>query len=260
MMPSHMTVAEEKLAELYRLASLGRLLACVAHEINTPVASILSNNDVMRRALEALRDVPLAAETARKIEALRTLADVDKAACERIKGLIRTVKRLARGKDAERGEADVNALLRECLTLVQYEFRSRIAVETDFGELPSVVCYPQLLSQVFLNLLINAGQAIEGEGRVVVGTLAEAGAVHIRISDTGRGIDPANRAKLFTPGFTTKPAGVGTGLGLAISKEAIEKHGGTIEFESRPGGGTTFHIRIPAGSSHGGQNPDSPDC
>lgn len=248
----------QSLEQLYRLASLGRLMASVTHEINTPVASILSNNDALRRALEALRDVPLPAEAARKIEALRTLAQVDQVACERISGVIRTVKRLARGEDAERGAADVNELLRECLSLVQYEFRGRIEVETDFGELPAVECYPQLLSQVFLNLLINAGQAIEGEGRVKVSTLAEAGEVHIRISDTGRGIDPADRPKLFTPGFTTKPAGVGTGLGLAISKEAIERHGGAIDFENRPGGGATFHIRIPVGIPHGGQNPDSP--
>ena len=242
----------EKLEALYRLASLGRMLACVTHEINTPVASILSNNDALRRALEALRDVPLPADAARKIETLRNLAEVDQAACERISGVIRTVKRLARGEDAERGTADVNELLRECLSLVQYEFRGRITVDTEFGQLPSVMCYPQLLSQVFLNLLINAGQAIEGEGRVNVSTHAEAGDVHIRIADTGCGIDPAHHSKLFTPGFTTKPAGVGTGLGLAISKEAVERHGGALDFESRPGSGTTFHIRIPAGIPHGG--------
>ena len=242
----------EKLEELYRLASLGRMLAYVTHEINTPVASILSNNDALRRALEALRDVPLPPDAARKIDAVRNLAEVDQAACERISGVIRTVKRLARGDDAERAAADINELLRESLSLVQYEYRGRITVETDFGELPRVECYPQLLSQVFVNLLINAGQAIEGEGRVAMRTYAAGDDVHVRISDTGRGIDPADQPRVFTPGFTTKPAGVGTGLGLAITKEAVERHGGSIDFESRPGSGTTFHLRIPAGTPHGG--------
>lgn len=242
----------ERLTELYRFAALGRMVASVVHEINTPVASILSNNEVMRRALDKLKESPLPPEAGKTVDALRSLAAVDHVACERISGVIRTVKRLVRREDAERARADVNELMRDCLALVHYEFRQRITVETDFGPVPDVECYPHLLSQVFLNLLVNAAQAIEGEGHIRVRTRSEAGTLHVWISDTGRGVDPADQPKLFTSGFTTKPPGAGTGLGLAISKESVEKHGGTIDFESRPGAGTTFHIGIPAESSHGG--------
>jgi signal transduction histidine kinase len=141
---------------------------------------------------------------------------------------------------------NLNEHLRDTLKLTEAEFRRRVAVETDFGELPDVECYPQMLSQVFLNLLVNAGQAIEGEGRITVRTRMEGEMVHVSISDTGRGMSSDTQAHAFEAGFTTKPVGEGTGLGLSISREIIEdKHGGTMNFESRPGEGTTFHIRIP---------------
>jgi signal transduction histidine kinase len=103
-----------------------------------------------------------------------------------------------------------------------------------------------MLSQVFLNILVNAGQAIDGPGKITVRTHAEGGTVHISIADTGRGIQPEDRPKIFAGGFTTKPVGVGTGLGLSLSKRIVEEtHGGSIDFESEVGVGTTFHIRIP---------------
>jgi len=142
---------------------------------------------------------------------------------------------------------DLNEHLRDTLKLTQAEFRRRVTVETDFGELPEVECYPQMLNQVFLNLLVNAGQAIEGEGKIVVRTREEGGDVHISIADSGRGMSVEQQRKAFEAGFTTKAVGEGTGMGLAISREIIEqKHGGTIAFESEAGRGTTFHIRIPS--------------
>jgi signal transduction histidine kinase len=99
---------------------------------------------------------------------------------------------------------------------------------------------------VFLNILVNAGQAIEGEGKVTVRTQLDGDCVLISISDTGRGIPPEHAARVFSSGFTTKPIGIGTGLGLAISRQiVVEKHKGSIDFETEPGAGTTFHIRIP---------------
>src|SRR5207302_164322 len=137
---------------------------------------------------------------------------------------------------------DLNEQLRMALKLMHGEFRRRIVVETDYGEVPPVECYAPMLDQVFLNLLVNAGQAIEGEGRIGVRTRCDGAAVRISISDTGRGIPSEQKDKIFTEGFTTKPAGVGTGLGLAIAREVVvEKHGGRIDFESEPGVGTTFH-------------------
>jgi two-component system NtrC family sensor kinase len=141
---------------------------------------------------------------------------------------------------------DLNEQLRMALKLMHGEFRRRIMVHADYGDLPPVECYAQMLDQVFLNLLVNAGQAIEGEGRVGVRTRLDGSEVCVSISDTGKGIAPEQQQKIFTQGFTTKPVGVGTGLGLAISREiVVEKHGGRIDFESEPGVGTTFHIHIP---------------
>jgi signal transduction histidine kinase len=143
-------------------------------------------------------------------------------------------------------KADLNQQIESTLKLTQGEFKGRIKVETDFGELPPVECHASMLSQVFLNILVNAGQSICGPGKITVRTRAEGGRVHISIADTGGGIKPEDRPKIFAGGFTTKPVGVGTGLGLSLSKRIVEEtHGGSIDFESEVGAGTTFHIRIP---------------
>ncbi|MFB3827037.1 MAG: sensor histidine kinase [Bryobacteraceae bacterium] len=242
----------QQLAEEHQMASIGRLLAGIVHEINTPIGSIFSNNEVLRRSVDKLREL-LAdprpdnlAKAGRILDTAASLAAVDKIACERIASVIRGLKTFSRADPGdELRKADINENLRNTLKLAQAEYRRRVTIATDFGEVPEVECYPHLLNQVFLNLLVNAGHAIEGEGVVTVRTRAGDGAVHIWISDTGSGMTPEVKAKIFETGFTTKPVGVGTGLGLALSRRIVEKHGGTIEFESEPGVGTTFHVSIP---------------
>jgi signal transduction histidine kinase len=245
-MKPEQAAADQRIESLYRMAALGRLLAGCVHEIGTPAGSILSNNDVVARALASLKAMALPPEAARLVETMSELNAVDKVACERISAVIRSIKGLAGGARGPKTKTDLNGLLRQALQLVQHEFRGRVAVETDLGKLPEVECYPDQAGQVFLNLLVNAGQAIEGEGRVSVRSRFEGGEVHISIADTGRGIEPADQSKIFACGFTTKPAGVGMGFGLAISRQIVEAHGGRIGFESRPGQGTTFHLWIPA--------------
>jgi signal transduction histidine kinase len=239
-------------AELHQMAAIGRLLAGIVHEINTPIGSIFSNNEVMIRSLEVLNELlenprPETIERARHtLATCSALAAVDRIACERIRSVIRGLKTFARTDGGEPHKVDLNEHLRDTLKLTQAEFRRRVLVETDFGDLPAVECYPQMLNQVFLNLVVNAGQAIDGEGRIEVRTRAEGGTVHITIADNGRGMTPEQMAHAFEPGFTTKPVGVGTGMGLAIAKEIVEeRHGGTIGVRSKPGAGTTFEIRIP---------------
>jgi two-component system NtrC family sensor kinase len=241
-------------AELHQMASIGRLLAGIVHEINTPLGSVFSNNEVLRRSLEKL-DTLLAECDAAQVEkargivcTLKQLAAVDQIACERIRGVIRGLKTFARTDGVEPRKADLNQHLRDTLKLTQAEFRKRVAVETDFAELPEVECYPLMLSQVFLNLLVNAAQAIEAQGTIAVRTrLEDAGeTVHVSIADSGRGMTPEQKENAFRAGFTTKAVGEGTGLGLSIAKEIIEeKHGGSLSFESELGKGTTFHVRIP---------------
>ncbi|MBZ5584020.1 MAG: HAMP domain-containing histidine kinase [Acidobacteriia bacterium] len=239
-------------AELHQMAAIGRLLTGIVHEINSPLGSIFSNNEVIRRSLDMLLPLladpsPESLQKARRVaETCRDLAAVDRIACERIRSVIRGLKSFSRLDSGEPREVDLNENLRDTLKLTQAEFRKRIAVETDLGELPPVECYPQMLNQVFLNLLINASQAIEGEGCIRVGTRLEDGMVRVSIADTGRGMTPEQQAKAFNAGFTTKPLGEGAGLGLSIAREIVEeKHGGSIHFESELGQGTTFHIRIP---------------
>jgi two-component system NtrC family sensor kinase len=224
------------------------------HEINTPLGSVFSNNEVLRASLQKLDTLLVTAdagslEKARQIATtLQQLAAVDQIACERIRAVIRGLKTFARTDCADPRRADLNQHLRDTLKLTQAEFRRRITVETDFADLPEVECYPQMLSQVFLNLLVNAGQAIEGQGTITVRTQLEDNGetVHISIADSGRGMTPEQQEKAFSAGFTTKAVGEGTGLGLSITKEIIEeRHGGSIAFESALGVGTTFHVRIP---------------
>jgi signal transduction histidine kinase len=119
-------------------------------------------------------------------------------------------------------------------------------VVTDFGELPEVECYPGLLNQAFLNLVVNAAQAIQGDGTVTVKTKTDGDFIEIAIADDGAGIPPDVRKRIFSAGFTTKPIGEGTGLGLALTREIIQDtHGGKIWFESELGSGTTFFMRLP---------------
>jgi signal transduction histidine kinase len=238
--------------ELHQMAAVGRLLAGIVHEINTPLGAIFSNNEVISRSLEMLgplieQGTPEALERAGKIVATcQSLAGVDRIACERIRSVIRGLKSLSRVDGSEPRKVDLNQQLLDTVKLTQAEFRRRIVVETDLGELPEVECFPQMLNQVFLNLLMNAGQAIQGEGCIRIRSRLENGMAHISITDTGPGMSPEAQARAFEPGYTTKPVGEGTGLGLPISREiVVDKHGGTIDFESRPGKGTTFHIRIP---------------
>jgi two-component system NtrC family sensor kinase len=249
----------KQLIELHRLSAIGQLLAGVVHEINTPVGSILSNNEVSSRSLQMLRELldqaaadnkPPPPKAARILEALMSLAAVDKIACERILALVRSLKNFLGGREEEFVRVDLNEVLDNTLKLARCEFRRRIRVETDYGDIPLCECDPQQMGQVFLNLLINAGQAIEGEGQVTLRTRRDGDAIVVAISDTGCGIAPEHRDKIFTSGFTTKPAGVGTGLGLAISKEIVGGlHHGSLTFESEPGHGTTFYVRIPVSRS-----------
>jgi two-component system NtrC family sensor kinase len=246
--------------ELHQFAAIGRLLAGIVHEINTPIGSVFSNTEVILRSLAMMEPLladgsPEALEKARRLaESCRSLAEVDRIACERIRSVIRGLKTYSRVDGAEPRKVDLNEHLRDTIKLTQAEFRRRVSVETEFGELPEIECFPQMLNQVFLNLLVNAGQAIEGEGKITVRTSLEGGCARIDIADTGRGMTRQQQAKAFQAGYTTKSVGEGTGMGLSISKEIIEeKHGGTIDFESELGRGTIFHIRIPLRQTRSGQ-------
>lgn len=245
--------AEEKIREQYRMVTLGRLMAGVVHEINTPIGSIFSNNEVLRRCVEGLtaqlaaQEQPPTAKATKMLDTMRQLLDVDKLACERIAAIVKSLKTYARVDESELRKVNLEELIRSTLKLAAGECKKGVRMVIDFpAGLPEVECYPPLIGQVVLNIVVNAAQAIEGEGLVTIRGVERGEAVEVSISDTGKGIPEEVRPRIFAAGFTTKPLGQGTGLGLNISRKIIvENHRGSIWFESETGHGTTFYFQIP---------------
>jgi two-component system NtrC family sensor kinase len=241
------------LVQSEKMASLGNLVAGVAHEINTPVGSINSNNDVMIRALDKLRHLVEQApseirddpELVRTLSALEKIGEVNQTACDRIVRIVRSLRNFARLDESERKKVPVHEGLESTLTLVHHELKNRIDVVRDYGDLPEIECSPSQINQVFMNMLVNASQAIEDKGSITIRTRAEGESVTIAFIDTGTGIKPENLEKIFDPGFTTKGVGVGSGLGLPICYKIVKEHGGRIDVESRVGHGTTFKVTLP---------------
>jgi two-component system, NtrC family, sensor kinase len=239
-------------SELQQMAAIGQLGVGIAHEINSPVGSLISNNMVLRHLVDELQKLladPQAEsleKAGRLLETCRSLTDVDRIACERIQILVRGIKRFARADQGEPQLTDINLELRETLSLAACQYQSRIQCDLQLSELPKLPVFPQRLNQVFLNLLVNSAQAIESAGTISVKTEREGDVVHISFGDNGKGMTPGEKARVFQAGFTTKERGEGTGLGLSLSRKIVEQeHGGSIDFESEAGVGTTFHIRLP---------------
>jgi len=229
-----------------KMAALGLLVAGVAHEINTPMGAIHSNNDNMRRAVAKIRR--LLGSQEQEVERLFDIVDEvcrnNEAATERIMKIVHSLKNFARLDEAERKEVDIHEGIESTLTLVQHQLKNRIRVEKQFADLPEIQCHPIQLNQVFMNILVNAAHAIPDQGTITIKTLKEGGNVKVVIGDTGVGIPHEHLSKIFDPGFTTKGVGLGTGLGLSICYKIVQDHNGKIEVESSSAG-TIFTITLP---------------
>ena len=247
---SNRTNEQELMGQLIqseKMAALGLLVAGVAHEINTPMGAIHSNNDIMYRAVNKIEKAlgPDAnPEVARLLGILKEVCANNEIATERIMHIVRSLKNFARLDEAERKYADIHEGIESTLMLLQYQLKMRIRIEKDFGDLPMIECHPNQLNQVFMNIMVNSTQAIPSRGTIRIRTWKEDGLIKIAISDTGVGIPQEHLSKVFDPGFTTKGAGVGTGLGLSICYRIVQDHGGAIEVESSTAG-TTFTITLP---------------
>ncbi len=243
--------AQTQLVQSAKLAAMGQLVAGVAHEINTPLGTINSNFDVTSRALNIIREEMTkhpggpSNKSQQMFSTLDSLMNVNRLACARIIRIVRDLRNFARLDEADFKEANLNESIEGTLSLLQHELRDRIEVIREFSELPLIPCYPNRLNQVFMNLLVNAIQAIAGKGQIRIRTQVKDQHLYVTISDSGSGIKPEHLDKIFDPGFTTKGVGVGTGLGLSISARIVHDHQGTISVETELGRGTTFTITLP---------------
>ena len=220
-----------------KMASLGQLVAGIAHEINTPVASIKSNNELFAKIIPTINDNEIK-------EMAESLNSLDKEAISRINNIVISLKKFVRLDEAELQEANINNEIDLTLELIRHETKNRITIVKNYGNLPPIKCFPNSLNQVFTNILINACHSIKDKGTITITTSFEAETLTVSIKDTGCGIPKENIDKIFTAGFTTKGVGIGTGLGLAISRKIINQHCGEIIVNSEVNKGSEFIITI----------------
>ena len=238
-----------------KMASLGNLVAGVAHEINNPTGAVRSAADVSNRCLDRLEEVITQGDSTGSIvdnlhfqtaiKLLRENVQIALEGSERIAKIVRSLRTFARLDKSELDKADIHEGLESTLTLLHHELKYDVEVIRDYGKIPRIYCYAQELNQVFMNVLANAIHAIENKGTIRIKTSADKTNVYVEIADTGKGIPPDKLERIFDPGFTTKGVGVGTGLGLSISHNIIQKHEGEIRVKSEFGKGTTFTAVLP---------------
>jgi signal transduction histidine kinase/CheY-like chemotaxis protein len=244
----------ERLAMADRMASIGALAAGVAHEINNPLAYVSANLGALTRALgeipEEARSPALQGPLGRCEQALAEARD----GVARVAEIVRDLKAISRSTEDNRAPTDVHAAIDVAVKMSSVEVSPRARVVKEYGRVPLVFANEARLAQVFINLLVNAAQAISegaapaGEIRVVTRT-DEQGRAIVEVRDTGPGIPPDVLRRVFEPFFTTKPVGVGTGMGLSICHGIVASHGGEITAESEVGVGTVFRVALPACAS-----------
>ncbi len=250
----HLRETQGQLVQSEKMASLGMLVAGIAHEINTPIGAVSSMHNTLMLALDKLKDAleEVSSQDDKLAKTIRTMMRVIEDAnnvihngTERVTTIVRRLRSFARLDEAELKECNIHEGLEDTLTLVHHEIKHNITVNREFGDLPELACFPGQMNQVFLNILINAKQAIKGKGEITIKTWTEGKRAFISFTDTGVGIDTKNLAKIFDPGFTTKGVGVGTGLGLSICYQIMRDHHGMITVSSEVGKGTTFTLMLP---------------
>ena len=268
---------QAQLIQSEKLASLGQLVAGVAHELNNPISFVYSNMARLleyvehilhvftryREALDGLRrGQPPGEEGLQELAELEAATDIDfilkdlqalaresREGAERVQAVVLDLRNFSRVDEGEVQDVDLVSGIESTLALLRPELKHRITLELDLGPLPHIRGNAAQLNQVVMNLLMNAAQAIEGEGTIRLATQPTAAGVRLTVSDTGRGIAPEHLNRIFDPFFTTRRghqgmAG-GVGLGLSIAHAIVQRHAGTIEAESTPGEGTTFTIDLP---------------
>lgn len=230
-----------------KMASLGQLVAGVAHEINNPLAFVLSNLYTIERDAGRLSETAsrLGEADRQRVDKIRARLVDMRQGLEQVRDLVADLRTFSRLDESKFKNIDIGESLDSVVRFLQHRMNGRIRVEKRLGERRTLGCYAGQLNQVLLNLVSNAIDAIEGEGTITITTGEEAGMFVIAVRDTGHGIPEEIRHRIFEPFFTTKPVGRGTGLGLSICYSIAQAHGGGIELGSPAEGGTEFRIKIP---------------
>jgi len=249
---------EETLLQAQNMASIGQLAAGVAHEINNPVGFVTSNMGTLKSYADTLFELVERSATAEQ----RSKADFDfmkedteallresMDGLRRVRDIVQALKDFSEAGDSQWQQTDLHEGLESTLNALASELRFKAQVDRHYGKLPLVHGLPGQLNQVFRNILLNAIQAIPGQGIIRIVTSADREAVHVRIQDNGVGIPAENLGRIFDPFFTTKPVGSGTGLGLYLAYGIVNKHGGRINVISEPGKGSAFTVVLPLRSA-----------
>ncbi len=269
--------SQTQLVQSEKMASLGQMVAGVAHEINTPLGYVRNNlemiQDIFERSAHALRtherltsslldesldEALLTQQLADCREAMTALGDTDvlddaRTLCadslhgvDSIRDLVVNLRNFSRLDQARVAEISLNDCIDQTLVIVNNVLKTRVQIIKRYGEIPKVRCSPSQINQVLMNLITNAAQAIEhDDGKLLLKTEADGERVRIHVQDNGKGIAPEHLKQIFDPFFTTKPVGQGTGLGLSIAFKIVQAHGGDLRVVSEPGRGTKFVISLP---------------
>lgn len=260
--------AQQTVFQQEKMASIGQLAAGVAHEINNPMGFISSNLSTLEKYLERIRefvsnqdslvasigskeDKNSLCELRKKLkidyifEDTQNLISESQDGAGRVRRIVQDLKSFSRVDQTEFSTIDINGCIESTINVAWNEIKYIATLNREFGDIPFVRCFPQQINQVFLNLLVNAAQAMKEQGTITVKTWNDDASVFISVADTGSGMPPDVMSRIFEPFYTTKDVGKGTGLGLSISYDIIKKHNGDIFVESVPGSGTTFTIRLP---------------
>ena len=262
---------QRQLLQADRMSTIGQLAAGVAHEINNPIGYVQSNLETLRDYVGSLFRMIAAQDAALRqagvippsqlaqVEKVRheidyefltkdlpTLLKESQEGISRVRKIIQDLREFSRAGHLEEWTfSDLHAGIDSTINIVWNDLKYKVELIKQYGDIPQIECLPSQLNQVFMNVLVNAGQAIEKRGQITIATHVDGDFVYVEFSDTGKGIAADQVARVFEPFFTTKPIGKGTGLGLSISYGIVRKHGGDIDVRSEPGVGTTFVIKLP---------------
>ncbi|MBU1214660.1 MAG: CBS domain-containing protein [Gammaproteobacteria bacterium] len=275
---SQLKSSQLALVQSEKMASLGQMVAGVAHEINTPLGYVQNNVAIGQELFSQMQgmlntyevlvgqlldgdadeeqitaQLQIAAAMRNDMDAQEMLGEMNGLMAdslygiEQISNLVLDLKNFSRMDAAANDLANLNDCIESALNIGRNVLKNKVEIVKDLGALPDIMCAPSQLNQVFLNLFTNAAQAMETQGTLYIKSWQDAESIHVSVSDNGKGIPPEIVSRIFDPFFTTKPVGEGTGLGLAITHQIIQQHGGDIQVESRVGEGTSFHINLPVG-------------